>query len=766
MNDDTKSANSTALPTIQDTCDAAREYVERGWVPIPIPRGKKSPVIDEWPQLRVTAADVDRHFAPDGNIGVLLGEASGNLVDVDLDCIEAVVMAPKLLPPTQAVFGHANNPDSHWLYIVDRSPSKRLALTDHENGSLVELRSTGGQTVFPPSIHPSGEPISWSGSGDPASISAVVLERHVRALAAATMFARHWPKDGRHPLSMAIGGALARAGYSADEVEVIVRAIGDYKRYPKIEDLVRTARDAVERVAQDRSAYGIPQLSELLGEPVAIALADILSFPKEDHDRGVTQRDRAIESLGGVEFWLTPGGEAYASVEVGGHVENHRIRSKAFRRIVQARAMAHEGRHVPKAPIEEALAFAEAQAAISGVVHEVHLRTARHGESIFIDLGGPNWQAVHVNKSGWATVDEPPVKFIRPPGLRPLPIPEAGGTLEDLRPFINVSEESDFRLFAAAMLAALNPDIPYPVLIVTGEQGTAKTTLSRIFKLLVDPHEVDARSPPRNEQDLFVGASHAHVLVFDNISHIPAWLSDTLCRISTGGAFAARELFTDREESLIKAKRPIVLNGIPFTVERPDLLDRAIILVLPVIPPEKRREEKEYWAEVERIRPKIFGLFLTALSTSLRNIDQVRLPSLPRMADLAKSITAAESAFGWKQGTFIQDFQERRTRSMRELADDIVVSTLRDLVRSRNGSMSMTASELLSLMNARVAHADRPQNWPRSPGRLSGQIRALAPALRELGIAVDQEQRRPSDNNRLIVLHAEGAGLQDDPIPF
>jgi hypothetical protein len=157
------------------------------------------------------------------------------------------------------------------------------------------------------------------------------------------------------------------------------------------------------------------------------------------------------------------------------------------------------------------------------------------------------------------------------------------------------------------------------------------------------------RTPPRSEQDLFVGAGNAHVLIFDNISQIAPWFSDGLCRLSTGGAFAARELYTDREETVIKAKRPVVLNGIPFTVERPDLLDRAIVLVLPVIPPDKRRDEKEYWADLDRARPRVIGVLLDALSTALRTFDDVKLQNAPRMADLAKWLTAAETALGWPE---------------------------------------------------------------------------------------------------------------------
>lgn len=776
MNDHLKWANGTALSTIQSAQEAARAYLRVGLCVIPIPRGKKKPRLGEWQKCRFSEADVPHHFNTDGNVGVLLGEPSGHLVDVDLDCPEAVALAPHLLPPTQAIFGRRSKPNSHWLYIAAPSPSKTLKLTDERNGTLVELRSNGGQTVFPPSRHPSGEPVTWSVCAGPAIVSPAMLERAVRALAAAALLARHWLSDGRHELSMPVGGVLARAGYTPDEIERIVGAICAYANDPKPDDRVRTARDAAERVAEGQAAYGMPHLAELLGEAVAGALAKILALPREPKSpkqEATTQRDRAIGCLDTMDFWLSTGGEAYVSVNLQGRWENHRVRSRAFKRIVQARATAQEGRHVPKAAIEEALASAEAQAASSGMVHEVYLRVASHDGIIYIDIGGPDWRAVRVSPEGWTIVDHPPVKFIRPPGVKPLPVPEPGGTLADLRPLINVAEESDFRLFVAAMLAAFIADKPYPILIVSGEQGTSKTTLCRIFKLMVDPHDIDARSPPRGEQDLFVGAGNAHVLTFDNISHIPSWLSDALCRLATGGAFASRELYTDREEVLIKAKRPVVLNGIPFTVERPDLLDRSIVLILPVIPPENRMDEEEYWAAIERIRPKMFGLFLTALSTALRNIQHVQLPSRPRMADLAKWLTAAEPAFGWEPGTFVRDFQERRTRSMRELADDVVVSTLRDMVNAHKGPLSLTASELLRRMNSWVEFQNRPRDWPRSPNRLSGQVRALAPALRELGIEVDMGQRRASDNNRLIVLRPthpspppKPSRPSDDDVPF
>ena len=144
-----------------------------------------------------------------------------------------------------------------------------------------------------------------------------------------------------------------------------------------------------------------------------------------------------------------------------------------------------------------------------------------------------------------------------------------------LRAFLNLASDDDFNLAVAWLLAALRPTGPYPVLVLTGEQGSAKSTCARMLRALVDPHEAALRAPPRNEHELFIAARNAHVLAFDNLSTVLAWLSDALCRLSTGAGFAARKLYTDDEESVISAERPVLLNSIDAVVTRGDLADRA-----------------------------------------------------------------------------------------------------------------------------------------------------------------------------------------------
>src|SRR5262249_25003092 len=158
-----------------------------------------------------------------------------------------------------------------------------------------------------------------------------------------------------------------------------------------------------------------------------------------------------------------------------------------------------------------------------------------------------------------------------------------GGRLSELHPFVNVAAE-DWPLLVGWLLAALRGRGPYPVLALHGEQGTAKTTTVRVLRELVDPNEVDVRAQPRDDRDLMLAARNGHVLAFDNLSHLPDWLSDAFCRIATGGGLATRALYSDFDETLFQAKRPLAMNGIAEIALSGDLLDRSLILYLPRIP--------------------------------------------------------------------------------------------------------------------------------------------------------------------------------------
>src|ERR1700731_2296284 len=235
--------------------------------------------------------------------------------------------------------------------------------------------------------------------------------------------------------------------------------------------------------------------------------------------------------------------------------------------------------------------------------------------------------------------------------MKPLPLPVPGGSIEALRSFLNVQSDTDFVLVVAWALACLRNHGPYPVIVLSGEQGSAKSTFSAILRALLDPNTAPLRALPREDRDLFIAACNGHLLCFDNVSGLSAWISDTLCRLATGGGFAIRQLYTDQDEILFDATRPVILNGIEDIVARPDLADRAIFLTLEPIPEERRRPEAELWAAFEAERPGILGVLLDAVVEGLNRLPETRLEKPRRMADFALWATACETAL-WPAGTF------------------------------------------------------------------------------------------------------------------
>jgi hypothetical protein len=366
--------------------------------------------------------------------------------------------------------------------------------------------------------------------------------------------------------------------------------------------------------------------------------------------RGASQTDVLIELAQSAELFHAPDGTSYADI-IDGHRETWPIRGKGFRRWL-AGTYYKKTQGAPNAEaMQSALNVIEAKAQFDAPEHVVHVRVGGSDGKLYLDLCDDTWRAVEIDATGWRVIGSPAVRFRRSAGMRPLPVPEHGGSIAALRAFLNVKSDSDFVLSVAWALACLRNRGPYPVLVLAGEQGTAKSTFSAILRSLLDPNAASLRALPREERDLFIAANNAHVIAFDNVSGIPLWMSDTLCRLATGASFAARQLYTDQDEVLFEAARPVILNGIEDIVTRHDLADRALFLTLEPIREEQRRPETELRAAFEAERPRILGALLDAVAEGLKRLPETRLSKLPRMADFALWATACETAL-WPAGTF------------------------------------------------------------------------------------------------------------------
>jgi hypothetical protein len=452
--------------------------------------------------------------------------------------------------------------------------------------------------------------------------------------------------------------------------------------------------------------------------------------------RGPTQADILIDLAQTAELFHASDETGFADLDVNGHRETWPIRARGFRRWLARRFFeATEGAPSSEA-LQSALNLIEAKAHFDAPERVVHVRVGGLDGRLYLDLGDATWRAVEIDATGWRVIDNPPVRFRRSAGMQPLPMPVPGGSVETLRSFLNVQSDTDFVLVVAWALACLRNCGPYPVIVLSGEQGSAKSTFSKILRALLDPNTAPLRALPREDRDLFIAASNSHVLAFDNVSGLPAWISDTLCRLATGGGFAVRQLYTDQDEVLFDATRPVILNGIEDMVTRPDLADRTVFLTLEPIPEERRRPEAELWAAFETERPCILGVFLEAVVEGLKRLPETHLTKLPRMADFALWATACETAL-WPAGTFWAAYCGNRDEAVEGVIEaDPVAAAVRAFMATRTvwtGTASDLLGALAGVVGERIAKS---KTWPDSPRALAGRLRRAATFLRKIGIEI------------------------------
>jgi hypothetical protein len=303
---------------------------------------------------------------------------------------------------------------------------------------------------------------------------------------------------------------------------------------------------------------------------------------------------------------------------------------------------------------------------------------------------------------------------------------------------VNVSDR-DWPLVLGWLVAALRPSGPFAVLFLYGEQGSAKTTLAMLLRSLCDPNTASTRASPRDERDLAIAANNSWIISLNNLSFLPDWLSDALCRLNSGEGFATRTLYENEDETIFNVTRAIVMNGIAEIVIRPDLLDRTISVCCPTIDETKRRDEQGFWREFENVRPGIIGALFDAVATGLRSLPNLKLDRLPRLADFTRWAVACEPSLGLKNGAFLKAYR-KNIKHANELALEAssITGPLLEFLEANSSEWSGTASELLDKLTNRASEQkSRLRDWPKSAHALSTKLRRVGPNFRKIGIEVD-----------------------------
>lgn len=456
-----------------------------------------------------------------------------------------------------------------------------------------------------------------------------------------------------------------------------------------------------------------------------------------------------------------PDGRPFARVPVDDRFEFYELNSAAFRNWLLDTYLFKYEQAPSRYVLDRVVSVLEARAQFEGSLPSVHVRVAADGDGgrqvSYVDLGDIPGRAVEIRPGSWSVVERPAVQFRRAPGMLPLPVPESGGTINLLRPYVNLGE-LDFRLLVAWLTTAIRPGGPYPPLVLYGEQGSAKTTLAKIVRLLVDPHSTPLLSEPKCTRDLMITAVHSWLLAFDNVGTLPEWLSDCFCRLAVGGGYSTRTLYTDGQVTYFQAQRPLVLNGIDDFVRRGDLIDRSVFLHLAPVHPSDRRTESELWSSFRYDYPRILGAVLDVTAAAMQILPSVELDEAPRMADFAHWGEAVGRALGWPEQSFRSAYaRNRRVATDSSVDDSAVAEVLFDSVPSSlkwSGSIALLHRQLTAIAGKQVAGSRR---WPKNIMQFSSELRRLTPQLRERGLAIafsrSREQRVITltfDNNWLL----------------
>ena len=402
---------------------------------------------------------------------------------------------------------------------------------------------------------------------------------------------------------------------------------------------------------------------------------------------------------------------------------------------------------IPPASFATAMEEIKATAMLEGLVEEVHLRVAGHDGKVYVDLCNEKWEAVEISTEGWKIMpsDEVPVKFVRSNAMRELPHPRAGGSVEELRQMLTLPEENSeesWSLILAWVMQALTPcEGDYPILVLLGGHGTAKSTHTEMLRELVDPAVVEHERTYHEVRQVYIDVTTSRLLALDNVSQLPDWLSDILCRVSSGGGFKTRTLFTNRDQEIFKGKRPIIMNGISEVVKNSDILDRSLLVDLPPIPSNRRKYDKVLWAEFNEHRPGILGALFAAIAAGLAGEENVVLEDehKSRLIDFDRWAVATEAALGIEPGIYVKARKfSRESASETALEAEPVWRPLYDLADDYDEDAPWvgTMKDLLGELNAMETDdvLKRSKDWPKTPKKLSGILNRIKPDLVERGV--------------------------------
>ena len=453
---------------------------------------------------------------------------------------------------------------------------------------------------------------------------------------------------------------------------------------------------------------------------------------------------------------------AFAEIPVDDHVEIWAIESKQFKKWLNRNYWNAMGKTLREQARRDAISTLAGLAEIEGDEHPVHLRTAYSSGRYYIDLCDEQWRVIEVDKSGWRVLDRSPVKFRRTSTMEALPKPEKGGDFEKFWELVNVGE-SDRPFVLVWMLDSMRSNTQYPVLEIVGGHGTAKSTLHRFIRRLIDPNAIDLRGAPKSGEDIWVAARNNHCVSFENLSSLKANMQNVLCTVATDGGHAGRQFHTNYDEIVVKAFNPTILNGINPVITASDLSDRAIRIHLPKISGKAMREESEIRTAFEKSQQSIFSGLLDIFVKALKEVDNIELKIKPRMVSYSILGEAVGKVLKWK-GSFNDNYLGMRSSLLIEATQGSpVIMAIVEMINDQ-GTFYGTYKTLLEKLDQGRYQIRGEMGTPTTRG-LSGLITRHEQGLSALGFKVTRDAHgRTGSKIKIEIAQAVKSDEQGDSL--
>jgi hypothetical protein len=408
----------------------------------------------------------------------------------------------------------------------------------------------------------------------------------------------------------------------------------------------------------------------------------------------------------------------------------------------------------------QVMAALEGKSQHEGIKISLFNRIAKIEETISYDIGD-DVNIVEITPSGWEVVKAKAPLFRRFTHQKVQSIPEKGGALGKILDYVNLKNSEDKILFLTYLVAILFCDIPRAMIIATGEQGSAKSTLLRVIRKLIDPSRVDLLKMRSAVDELTQMASHHYCLYFDNLSYLSTESSDSLSGFVTGLGFSKRKLFSDDSDIIFELLVAVGLNGINLVAEKADLLDRSLIFTLERISDLNRKEESKFWIDFEKEKPQILGSLFDIASQVLKTKEDIELPTRPRMADYARVAAAAAVSLGYKVDGFLQAYEKNIARQNKAAIDaSPVAQTILEFMSIRDewsGASSDLFTELSNLATANKLEVGGSYGFPKSATWLWRKINLIKTNLAAMGISVTHGEE--ITNNTITLKKTKNASV-------